>query len=219
MDILSRLIAFVIFIFLLPVFTMISVICLIFNGRPIFFEQTRVGYNYRLFKIIKFRTMRKNNGSLITELNDKRVTIIGNFLRKSKFDEIPQLLNIIKGDMRFIGPRPEVPEFFDENYFSFLKIIKPGISDYASIILRNEDKILKRIGGDNPYKRLLPVKIELANYYASKKSFMLDLKLVMITIFAIISTRISSRFLKLPKISKDLPNLKLFLDNYVFQHQ
>tara|TARA_Y100001970_G_scaffold277581_1_gene382007 strand:+ start:691 stop:1188 length:498 start_codon:yes stop_codon:yes gene_type:complete len=164
---------------------------------------------------MKFRTMNNNNGSLITELGDKRITVLGKFLRKSKLDEIPQLLNIIKGDMRFIGPRPEVPKFFDANNFSFLKIIKPGISDFASIILRDEDKILKKIGGDNPYEKLLPIKIELAHYYASKKSFILDLRLVVITICAIISTRISSKFLNLPSISKDLPIVKDFLYRYI----
>ena len=87
--------------------------------------------------------------------------------------------------MRFIGPRPEVDEYFSKKTFKFLKIVKPGISDYASIILRDESRILKKIGGDDSYQKLLPVKLELANYYSEKKSFFLDLKLVVITIVSI----------------------------------
>ena len=76
----------------------------------------------------------------------------------NKLDEIPQLINIIKGEMRFIGYKPEVKDYFNRQEFRFLKNVKPGISDFASIILRNESKILDQIGGEEPYEKLLPIK-------------------------------------------------------------
>ena len=87
--------------------------------------------------------------------------------------------------MRFIGPRPEVKQYFSKKNFKFLNNVKPGISDFASIILRNESLILEKIGGENPYEQLLPIKLELADYYSKNKSFWLDLKLVVITTISI----------------------------------
>ena len=213
MEILSRFIAFSILILLSPILLIISLISLCFQGLPIFYTQKRVGYKFKNFNIYKFRTMVKNSGDLITKSNDSRVTILGRILRKTKVDEIPQLINIIKGEMRFIGPRPEVLEYFEKQKFHFLKIIKPGISDYASIIFRDETKILKKIGGDNPYKKLLPIKLELAEYYSKKKCFTLDFKLVMITLIAIILPDLSSRLLT-PDLSRSLPKTNKILNKY-----
>ena len=159
MEILSRSIATLIFILLLPFILIISVISLLLQGSPIFFKQKRIGYNFKSFNILKFRTMVNNSGDFITKSNDNRVTFLGRLLRKTKIDEIPQLLNIIRGEMRFIGPRPEVEEYFKKQKFQFLKNIKPGISDYSSIIFRNEAEILNNIGGNDPYRKLLPIKL------------------------------------------------------------
>jgi Sugar transferases involved in lipopolysaccharide synthesis len=145
MELLSRIIAFILLIVLSPFLIIISTICLIFQGYPILFKQKRVGFQYRTFKIYKFRTMKVNSGPLITKERDARITFIGWLLRKFKIDEIPQLLNILKGEMRFIGPRPEVLEYFEESSFSFLKKIKPGISDFSSIIFRDESKVLDKL--------------------------------------------------------------------------
>ena len=133
----------------------------------------------------------------------------------TKIDEIPQLLNILKGDMRFIGPRPEVQNYFEKSAFHFLMSVKPGISDYASILFRNEEKILERIGGNNPYLQLLPIKLELANYYSIKKSFLLDLKLVIITMLSIFFPNYSSRTLIVPSLIIDLPETERFLKKYI----
>ncbi len=151
MDIFSRFVALVIIVIFSPLFLMISALSFIFQGFPIFYKQERVGHNFLKFKIFKYRTMVENSGELITEIDDNRITYFGSLLRKTKIDELPQLFNIVKGDMRFIGPRPEVIAYFDKKSFSFLKKIKPGISDFSSILLRNEDKILSRVGGTNPY--------------------------------------------------------------------
>ena len=170
MEIFSRLTALILIVFLLPVFVIVSTLLLISQGRPIFFKHKRVGYDFTQFELYKFRTMIINRGSVITNFEDKRITKIGKIIRKLKIDELPQLFNIIKGEMRFIGPRPEVPEYINQKDFNFLKMIKPGMSDYASILFRNEDEFLKNIKDNDPYIILLKVKTELANYYCTKKS-------------------------------------------------
>ena len=216
MEFISRFFALLFLIVLLPIITLISLLSLIFQGQPVFFKQERVGYKYKTFNIYKFRSMEKNSGDLITQAKDSRVTTFGKILRKTKTDEIPQIINILKGEMRFVGPRPEVPEFVERNNFKFLQKIKPGISDFSSIIFRDETKILKRIGGDNPYAKLLPIKLQLADYYSRKKSFLLDLRLVIITIISIIFPEFASRFFLLPSLIIDIPSIKGFLNRYLY---
>ena len=212
MEIISRISALILIIFFIPVFLTLSIFSLFFQGSPVFFKQDRVGKDFEIFQIVKFRTMVLNRGEAITLSNDSRVTKWGLMLRKLKLDELPQLLNIIKGDMRFIGPRPEVLKYFNKNNFNFLKNVKPGISDFSSIILRNENEILESIGGDRPYEKLLPIKIKLANYYSNRKSFSLDFKLVLITIISIFLPDYASRLLinsELRLIVKDLEDIIL----------
>ena len=134
MDIISRFMALLLLLILSPLLLLISLILFVFQGYPIIFYQKRVGYNFKIFNIYKFRSMKINSGSLLTKDDDNRITFIGKIIRFTKLDEIPQLVNILFGDMRFIGPRPEVIEFFDKKKFKFLKKIKPGISDYSSIL-------------------------------------------------------------------------------------
>jgi len=211
-EIISRISALILIIFFIPVFLTLSILSLFFQGFPVFFKQDRVGKDFEIFQIVKFRTMVLNRGEAITLSNDSRVTKWGLMLRKLKLDELPQLLNIIKGDMRFIGPRPEVLKYFNKNNFNFLKNVKPGISDFSSIILRNENEILESIGGDRPYEKLLPIKIKLANYYSNRKSFSLDFKLVLITIISIFLPDYASRLLinsELRLIVKDLEDIIL----------
>ena len=212
----SRFIALIILIILFPLIFLISLILLIFQGRPIIFQQSRVGYDFNTFKIFKFRTMDKNNGPLITGKNDERITYLGRFLRKSKIDELPQLFNILKGDMRFIGPRPEIHKYFNDKQFQFLKNIKPGISDYSSIVLRDEDKILNYIGGEDAYEKLLPIKIKLANYYSKKKSFSLDLKLVAGTIITLFLPNYYSKTFLIPHLIKNIDDIEDFFDKYIY---
>ena len=117
--------------------------------------------------------------------NDEKVTNWGRFLRKTKLDELPQFFNVIKGDMRFIGPRPEVPEFVDKKSFYFLDKLKPGLSGYSSILFRNESEIWSMIDSEDPYSNILDIKVALDKYYVNKKSFFEDLKLVGITILSL----------------------------------
>ena len=202
MELISRLIALILFLFLSPLLFIISILSVLSHGRPIIFKQNRVGYKNINFKIYKFRTMVENSGSLLTRKNDIRVTTFGKFLRKTKLDEIPQLLNILKGDMRFIGPRPEVTEFTEKADFSFLSKIKPGISDYSSIIFRDESKILGSTNND--YDSLLQIKVQLAHFYSNKKNFFLDLRLVFITILSVFFS--NNNFIK-NMILSDLKNI------------
>ena len=133
-DVVLLFFALPLFLFFYPI---ISLLIFIFDGTPILYSQLRVGLYGNEFKLYKFRTMIINRGSVITNFEDKRITKVGKVIRKLKIDELPQLFNIIKGEMRFIGPRPEVPEYINQKDFNFLKMIKPGMSDYASILFRN----------------------------------------------------------------------------------
>ena len=211
MDLFPRLIAIIMLVALAPLFFIIFIFSFIFHGKPIFFKQVRVGYEFNQFILYKFRTMSNLEGDIITNCSDFRITRWGRFLRALKLDEVPQLINIIKGDMRFIGPRPEIPKYVNQDEFKFLNQVPPGLSDYASILLRNESIVLENIGGDNPYEALLPLKIDLANYYADRKEFLEDFKLVWLTLLAIIIPNfICSKFI-IPLINSELPEWNEFI--------
>ncbi len=183
MGVLSRLISFLLIVLLSVLFIVISLLSFLFQKGPIIFSQVRIGYKYNKFKIHKFRTMKnlKNYGE-ITIKYDERVTKFGRFLRSTKIDEIPQLFNILKGDMRFVGPRPEIEKYFNPNDFYYLHSIKPGITDFSSILFRNESNFILN---ENSYDELLKLKNQLASIYLYKKSFTLDLYLVYLTIISL----------------------------------
>ena len=198
------------------IFLIISIGSLIFQGTPIIFRQKRIGYNYSPFLLYKFRSMINNNSDkIITDLTDPRITLWGKFLRTLKLDELPQLVNIVKGEMRFIGPRPEVRQYTENNNFSFLERIKPGLTDFSSILLRNESKILSRAGGVNTYPQLLELKIELGHLYAKHKSFWLDLKLVVLTLISIILPKTAINLVKKHFINKYNPALIPAIEKWV----
>ena len=218
MEITSRLTAMLLAIILLPLLIIIALISLIIQGFPVIFIQPRVGKNFKKFNIYKFRTIKSKGGDSIVSHNGDilQVSKWGKFLRKTKLDELPQLLNVVKGDMRFIGPRPEIPEYVDPNTFSFLKQIKPGLSGYSSIIFRNESDILSMIDSDDPYQEILNIKLALDNYYVTKKNFFQDFKLVIITIFSLFTPKKMGHylFIKLLKIeNNEKTNLNKIVDN------
>ncbi len=177
---------------LLPLFIIVGILIKLDSYGPIFFRQKRMGKNFRPFYIFKFRTMKEEaekRGLQITAGGDKRLTKIGRILRKTKLDELPQLVNVLKGEMSFVGPRPEVEKyvkFYKKSYENILNV-RPGITDISSIIFRDEESVLK--DKDDPEKfyieTLLPQKIKLAQEYIKKASFLYDLKLVFKTFYKI----------------------------------
>lgn len=180
-------------IVLSPILIIIAICIKIDSKGPVFFLQKRVGKNKEIFEIYKFRTMvtdAENLGKQITVGNDSRITRVGKIIRKCKLDEIPQLINVLKGEMSLVGPRPEVPKYVDlyDNYQEQVLLVKPGITDYASIEFRNENDILG--GSINPEKtyidEIMPAKIELNMKYIKNISLVEDFKLIINTILAIL---------------------------------
>ena len=172
---------------LLPVFVAISLAILWDDGRPIFFGQTRVGRNGRPFAIWKFRTMRVGvQGSAITAAGDRRITRVGDWLRALKLDELPQLFNVMKGDMSLIGPRPEVPEYVQlgSPMWQAVLQVRPGITDLATLIHRNEEQILGAFEDPNAAYRdsVLPAKLYLNLEYLHSRTFWRDLQLIFLTV-------------------------------------
>jgi lipopolysaccharide/colanic/teichoic acid biosynthesis glycosyltransferase len=180
-------------IVLAPLLVLIAVAIKADSEGEVLFKQTRVGRNEVPFKILKFRTMIKDaekKGMQLTVGRDSRITRIGCFLRKAKLDELPQLLNVLKGDMSFVGPRPEVPkytELYSEEQQQILKL-RPGITDPASIQYRNENEILVQC--DDPEKmyieEIMPAKIALNMKYMRKISLSYDIRLIIKTIILLI---------------------------------
>jgi lipopolysaccharide/colanic/teichoic acid biosynthesis glycosyltransferase len=175
-----------------PLFLVIAILIKQDSSGPVFFQQKRVGRGFKVFNLYKFRTMvadAPSKGLTVTTGGDSRITPIGAFLRKTKIDELPELINVLKGDMSLVGPRPEVPkyvEMFKGEYKEILKL-KPGITDYAAIEFRDEEGILKRY--DNPeegyVKEVLPRKIELYKKYLQERNFLIDIRLIFLTLYRI----------------------------------
>ena len=166
----------------------IAILIKLDSKGPIFFKQVRVTKNGREFKIFKYRTMRVGSDkySQITVGKDSRITKIGDFLRKYKLDEIPQLINVLIGDMSLVGPRPEVPKYvalYTEEQREILKV-RAGITDYASIEFSNENDILaNETDPEKAYiEKIMPRKIELNKKYLSEISVMTDIKIILLTI-------------------------------------
>ena len=175
-------------ILLSPFMIIIAILIKLDSKGPIFFKQVRVTKNGREFKIFKYRTMRVGSDkfSQITVGKDSRITKVGDFLRKYKLDEIPQLINVLIGDMSLVGPRPEVPKYvalYTEEQREILKV-RAGITDYASIEFSNENDILAN--ESDPEKayieKIMPRKIELNKKYLSEISVMTDIKIILSTI-------------------------------------
>jgi lipopolysaccharide/colanic/teichoic acid biosynthesis glycosyltransferase len=177
-----------------PFLVITGIIIGVTSPGGIFFSQVRVGKDMRHFKLYKFRTMRPDaefSGQLTVGMRDPRITGIGYFLRKYKLDELPQLLNIIKGDMSIVGPRPEVPKYvamYDAVQQKVLSV-KPGLTDYASLQYINENEILgKASDPEKTYiEEVMPAKLLLNLKYIQDKSLMTDLQIIFSTIGSILS--------------------------------
>lgn len=182
-------------VLLTPILVLISLVIKLTSNGPIFYRGNRIGLNGIQFKIFKFRTMINNAeklGGPSTAYNDSRLTKHGKFLRKYKLDELPQLFNIILGEMSFVGPRPQV-EKYTNLYSEEEKIIlsvKPGITDYASIELINLDEILGDQDVDEKYlKDIEPRKNKFRVKYAKEANFILDMKLIILTMMKMLKIK------------------------------
>ena len=160
---------------------------------PVFFRQERVGKYGELFRIFKFRTMvvdAESFGGKVTVGRDPRITRSGAFLRKYKLDELPQLINVFKGEMSLVGPRPEVPEYvahWPADARELVLSVPPGITDFASIEFRNENDLLD--GADDPVEKYIqeitPIKLEFYERYVRERSLWLDFRLILQTVVAV----------------------------------
>jgi lipopolysaccharide/colanic/teichoic acid biosynthesis glycosyltransferase len=175
-------------IVLSPILILIAIVVKSDSKGPVFYRQIRVGLKNEDFKIIKFRTMHVNAdklGLLTFGDRDPRVTNSGYFLRKFKLDEFPQLINVLIGNMSFVGPRPEVRKYVNLYSESDLEIltVKPGITDYASIKFRDEAEIMNK--SDKPedvyINEIMPEKIKLNKIYIKEQSFFTDIKIIFLT--------------------------------------
>ena len=179
-----------------PLFAAAAVLIKLDSRGPVFFRQTRVGRHFRPFVIYKFRTMREGaekKGALITVGGDVRVTKVGHFLRTYKIDELPQLFNVLRGDMSLVGPRPEVMEYvqlFRADYEKLLRI-RPGITDPASLRYSAEESVLASADNcqEDYLKRILPEKIRLSLRYLDDRNFFTDFALILQTIFKVTDVR------------------------------
>jgi lipopolysaccharide/colanic/teichoic acid biosynthesis glycosyltransferase len=181
-------------IVLSPVFLAVAIWIKVGSPGPVFFKQQRVGLDFQPFWIFKFRTMVPDaaaRGSITWGGdNDPRITAVGRILRRTKLDEVPQLINVLKGEMSFVGPRPEIPhyvELFRADYREILKA-RPGITDFASLKFRDEAGVLARSPApEEAYVReILPEKIRLSRQYVQSASFWVDLRVIFETLRSIV---------------------------------
>ncbi|SRR5713226_1736204 len=186
-------------VLLLPLLLLVALLIKQDSPGPIFFRQERMGKGFRPFFMCKFRTMVQDaarKGEPITLGRDPRITRVGWYLRKTKIDEFPQLINVLKGEMSLVGPRPEIREFvelFRQDYEEILKV-RPGITDLASLKYRDEAAVLEQ--SENPeeeyLRRVLPDKINLSKEYIRRSSFFFDLTLILKTVLKLFEHRVSS---------------------------
>ena len=162
----GRIAAAVTLVAIAPLLCLIAIAVVCEDGRPVLFRQVRVGRFGRHFRMYKLRSMRARPGLPLTCKGDPRVTRVGRFLRAWKLDELPQLWNIVRGEMAWIGPRPEVPEFVDMDNPLWRQVLqmRPGLADAASIAFRNEEQLLAAVSDPQDYYRreILPRKLRLS---------------------------------------------------------
>lgn len=192
----DRVVSFIGLIILSPVILVVAILIAIkMPGGPVFFTQKRVGRNGRLFTMFKFRTMTVNHdGSSVSVAGESRITPLGAKLRKYKLDELPELWNVLIGDMSFVGPRPDVPGYADLLVGEDREVLKlrPGITGPATLKYRDEEEILARVASEgidgytDPIKYndevIFPDKVRLNRYYLHHYSFWMDIKMIVATV-------------------------------------
>ena len=179
-------------IFFSPCFLLVSILIKADSKGPVFYLQERVGRNGLSFKIIKFRSMitDQNHNSTITTANDNRITTIGKIIRKLKIDELPELINILIGNMSFVGPRPDVPGYADllKGEDRLILKLKPGITSLASLKYINEEAMLASVEDPIRYNKevIFPDKVKLNLNYYHNHNIWIDIKVIFATVFYIL---------------------------------
>ena len=216
--------SFVGILLLSPLLIIVSMILKFTGENEIIYKQTRIGKNLKTFSLYKFATMLKDSSSFgsgeLTQFNDPRVLPVGKFLRKTKINELPQLFNVLKGDMSIVGPRPQTRKYFNlysENAKEHISSIKPGLSGIASIIFRNEEELLRYT--EDPVKFddecITPFKGDLEIWYVENKSLINYIIIIFMTVAVVIIPSLNTYnfFSKLPDMPDDLEILKSKIKN------
>lgn len=180
-------------IVLSPLLLLIALAIKIGDPGPVFYRQQRVGKNFRPFGLFKFRTMFKgaDKAGLLTAPGDARITRVGRFLRRYKLDELPQLANVMRGDMQLVGARPEVPKYVEMFRTQYALVLRepPGITDPASIAYREEENCFSSAHIEEQYiAEILPHKIKLSLQYQAQRNFLSDLRLLFQTLRGLLSS-------------------------------
>ena len=184
----DRIMSFIGLILLSPIFIFVSILLKRkMPDGPVIFKQERVGQYGKLFTVYKFRTMTASqNGSSVSVAGESRITPLGAKLRKYKIDELPELWNVLKGDMSFVGPRPDVPGYADRLEGDDREILrlKPGITGPASLKYRNEEELLARVENPQEYndRVIYPDKVRINRYYLHNYSFLKDVQMIVCTV-------------------------------------
>lgn len=184
----DRIFSFLGLLFIWPILFVVVILIKIKMPGPVLFKQKRIGKNGKLFTMYKFRTMIVNHsGSSVSVKGENRITPLGSKLRKYKLDELPELWNILIGDMSFVGPRPDVPGYADllDGEDQIILTVKPGITGPASLKYRNEEELLSMQEDPQYYNDnvLYPDKININKQYIKNWSFLIDVKIIFCTIF------------------------------------
>ncbi len=181
----DRTLSLVLLIVLMPVLLIVAIVILLTSGAPVFYIQERIGQNAKPFKLIKFRTMKGEEESPVAAAELNRITRVGRWLRRTKIDELPELLNIFVGNMSFVGPRPDVAGYADklEGDDRRLLTMKPGLTGVASLKYRNEEDLLAAQPNPQEYndKVIWPDKVRLNLLYMERQSLWLDVKVLICT--------------------------------------
>lgn len=184
----DRIVSFIGLIFLSPVLLIVAIlICIKMPGGPVLFKQKRVGKDGKLFTMVKFRSMTVDHGgSSVSVAGESRITSLGVKLRKYKLDELPELWNVLKGEMSFVGPRPDVPGYADQLQGDDREVLKlrPGITGPASLKYRHEEELLATVNNPQEYndKVIFPDKVRINRYYLHNYSFRMDIKIIFATV-------------------------------------
>lgn len=178
-----------------PLMALCAIAVFLSDGRPVIFTQSRVGRGGAPFQLRKFRSMTiSGRGPQVTTRGDERITAVGRALRRWKLDELPQLWNVLVGDMALVGPRPEVPKYVDagDPLWNRILSVRPGLTDPATLELRNEEAILQQMAGDterNYLEKILPAKLHTSAEYLDARTWWTDFSVLCKTVAAFVAPR------------------------------